>query len=126
MRTFRLSKAAQGDIVDILGWTQENFGNEARLRYLVLIVTALKDIAADSERNGSVPRPELGTGVRSYHLLHSRQRARHVSGVVHRPRHFLLYKVISIETIGIGRILHDAMEVARHLPPDFQEKSDPS
>jgi toxin ParE1/3/4 len=38
---------------------------------------------------------------------------------VKRPRHLLLYRILAPELIGIGRILHDAMELERHLPPDY-------
>ncbi|PYE36076.1 hypothetical protein C8J35_102461 [Rhizobium sp. PP-F2F-G38] len=39
---FRLSAAAEADIVDILAWTHGHFGTKARLRYERLIATALE------------------------------------------------------------------------------------
>lgn len=119
MPDYRLSNAAQADIVNILAWTQEHFGEAARLRYERLLVTALRDIALGPNRTGSISRPELGDDVRSYHLRHSRDRARHESGIVHRPRHFLLYRFARADMVGIGRVLHDAMEIERHLPADY-------
>jgi toxin ParE1/3/4 len=115
MARYRLSDAAQADIIDILAWSQEQFGEAARLRYESLIVTALRDVATQPNRPGSVERPELGAGVRSWHLGLSRYRAR--GGVVRRPRHFLIYRVES-ELLVVGRVLHDAMELARHLDPE--------
>lgn len=117
MMRYRLSAAAQDDIVDILAWTHEQFGDAARLRYEALLVTALRDIAKQPSRPGSIMRPELGDGVRSWHLRLSRERARTVDGIVHRPRHFLIYRPEN-EIIVIGRVLHDAMELARHLESD--------
>jgi toxin ParE1/3/4 len=45
MFRYRLSEAAQGDVLDILAWTDEQFGEVARLRYESLIVAALRDLA---------------------------------------------------------------------------------
>lgn len=119
MAAIRLSVSAEADIVSLLAWTESRFGHAARRRYEILLVTALRDIAAEPERVGSVARPELGASVRSYHLFHSRERARSGGEIVHRPRHFLLYRAANPDVIGIGRVLHDAMELERHLPPDY-------
>jgi toxin ParE1/3/4 len=118
---YRLSFAAQADadILDILAWTQERFGERARLRYERLLATALSDLAADPECTGSVARPELDPNVRSYHLRHSLERARGRSGTVRRPRHFILYRVAKPNLIGIGRVLHDAMDLERHRPAEY-------
>ena len=70
-------------------------------------------------RPGTIRRPELGEEVRSYHLRHSRDRAATPYGIVRRPRHLLLYRVISADVIGVGRILHDAMDIDQHVPTDF-------
>ena len=72
MLRYRLSDAAQADLIDILAWTQEQFGEAARLRYEHLIVAALRDVATQQDRPGSIERPELGAGVRSWHLRLSR------------------------------------------------------
>lgn len=116
MLNLRLSNAAQSDILDILRWTHGNFGQQARSRYERLIATALKDIAMDPERPGSTARPELGIGVKSYHLRFSRERARHPTGLVHNPRHLILFKLMDLNILGVGRLLHDAMEIERHIP----------
>ena len=114
MARLRLSAAAQADLTDILAWTHEQFGELARQRYQALLATALRDIAAEPERGGSAERPELGAGVRSWHLRLSRERARTATGMVHRPRHVLIYRVED-DTVLVGRVLHDAMELARHM-----------
>lgn len=122
MTGFHLSETAQADIIEILAQTHERFGEQARLRYEYLLVTALRDLAAEPDRLGSVSRPELGDNVRSYHLRHSRDRARHESGIVRRPRHLLLFRFARPDLIGIGRVLHDAMEIERHLPSDYGDE----
>ena len=42
---YRLSAAARADIIDILAWTHEQFGEAARKRYEALIVTGLIAVA---------------------------------------------------------------------------------
>jgi toxin ParE1/3/4 len=118
----RLSTEADTDILDILTRTYADFGGDALLRYEFLIVTALSDLAVSNWRHGVVTRPELGFGIHSYHLRHSRDRARHPTGIVRRPRHFILYRHLVPELIGVGRILHDAMELERHLPRSFGDE----
>lgn len=117
MFRYRLSDAAQGDVLSILAWTHEQFGEAARLRYESLIVAALRDVASEPDRPGSLARPELGAGVRSWHLRLSRDHVKPGVGVVRRPRHFLVYRS-EPALVVVGRVLHDAMELAGHLDPD--------
>jgi toxin ParE1/3/4 len=119
MPDYGLARAARADIVDLLAYTEENFGQVARIRYLRLIEAALLDIAEDPDRIGSVARPELGRSIRSYHLRFSREHARTEHGIVLRPRHLLLYRFARADLVGVGRVLHDAMEIRRHVPKDF-------
>ena len=114
MARIRLSRAAETDIIDILVWSQSRFGDAARQRYERLIVAALSDIASDPLRPGSFLRSELGDGVRSWHLRVSRQRAAPAGTVVARPRHFIVYRQ-DPDLVVVGRLLHDAMELERHL-----------
>lgn len=113
MAGYRLTHAAQADIVAILAWSHERFGAEARNRYEALIATAIRD-AARSDEIGLTVRPELGDGVFSWHLAQSGSRS--PGGAVHRPRHFLICRRDG-ELLVVGRVLHDAMELRRHLDP---------
>ncbi len=65
---------------------------------------------------------ELGTGVRTYHLRHNRDHARTIEGFVRRPRHLFLYRAMQPDVIGIGRVLHDSMELERHLPHQYGDE----
>ncbi len=114
MLRYRLSDAAQADVINILAWTHEQFGEAARLRYESLIVTAFRDVATQPDRPGSIARPELGAGVRSWHLRLSRDRMGAGAEAVRRPRHLLVYR-FEPTVLVVGRVLHDAMELARHL-----------
>jgi toxin ParE1/3/4 len=111
---YRISHAAASDIVQILAWSQEQFGEQARRRYENLIAAAIRDNAADPIRAG-IERPELGRHVRSWHLRGSRGHIR--AATVRHPRHLLIYR-IDDAIVVIGRILHDAMELHRHVNTD--------
>lgn len=91
MRRIRLSDSAQQDISDLLARSEATFGPRARERYASLIVAALRDAASDNEELAVTLRPELGPGVRTWHLAHSR--ATSTGGLVKRPRHLLVYRL---------------------------------
>lgn len=122
MAVIRISATAEADVISMLVWTKDRFGDIARRRYEALLVTALRDVAFDPERPGSAARPELGPAIRSYHLRHSRERAGAPEGIVRTPRHLLLYRAMVPNIVGVGRVLHDAMEVERHLPADYGDR----
>lgn len=110
---FRLSLDAQTDLIDILRFTQVKFGEDVRRRYQGLLRAAFVSLSAESERAGSIAREQLETGLRSLHLLYCRSEA--PNGRVDRPRHVVFYRLGNDQVIEIVRILHDAMEVERHL-----------
>lgn len=118
MSQYRISNAARADIVDLLRLSQTQFGDKARKRYQALILAALHAIAGAPYRIGSHERDELAPGLRSYHLVHSRQQAKHPHGTVKNPRHVVFYRVANDEVIEVVRLLHDAMDVQLHLPND--------
>ncbi|MHB9797810.1 type II toxin-antitoxin system RelE/ParE family toxin [Pseudomonas sp. MT3] len=108
-----MSLDAQTDLIDILRYTHAKFGENARRRYQSLIRTAFVSVAAEPERIGSLDRKQLAVGLRSLHLLYCRAESH--NGRVDRPRHVVFYRVGSDQVVEIIRILHDAMEVERHL-----------
>lgn len=112
MARYRLTHAAQVDIVSILAWSHSAFGEEASRRYEALITAAIRDAAARHDVVGRTMRPELGEGVFTWHLMQSRTHSS--GGTVHRPRHFLICRYDG-EALVAGRILHDTMELRRHI-----------
>ena len=60
MAKYRISHDAQADIVDILRFTHNRFGDAARRCYQALIGTALEAVATDPLRLGSLSREEGG------------------------------------------------------------------
>lgn len=124
MPHFTLSAAAEDDILSILAWTHQRFGERARLRYEALLVQAIIDVADDPERPGSAAREEIVSSARTYHLSHSRNRGNGPTGRVRRPRHFLVYRATGKGQIEIGRILHDSMDLPAHLPPQYRPSTE--
>lgn len=116
----RYQPAARADIKDALRWPLLHFGEKALRRYQRLIEVALSDIAANPRLTHSYESPGMQPGIRLYHLRHSRRRARVEGQIVREPRHFIAYQTESGDIV-IVRLLHDRMEISRHL-----EKSDES
>ncbi len=118
-REVRLGRTAQRDVVAILRKSRLSFGPMAARRYETLIGQALHDIGVDPERPGSNAHPDiLVAGARIYHLLSSRD---NVAGrVVREPRHFVLYRRTGEDNIEVGRVLHDAMDLTKHLPKEYR------
>jgi toxin ParE1/3/4 len=102
----RLGAVAELDFANILKWTTENFGVRQSRIYRDTLLRAIGELADGPEVAGSKLRDEIMPGLRTLHV------ARHGR----RGRHFILYRAIEGRVIEIGRILHDQMELQRHLP----------
>ena len=107
----RLGAAAELDFANILKWTTENFGAPQARVYRDTLVQAIGDLAHGPDVAGSKVRDDIMPGLRTLHV------ARHGR----RGRHFILYRVGEGRVIEIGRILHDRMDLQRHLPSSTGE-----
>jgi toxin ParE1/3/4 len=110
----RLGAAAELDFANILKWTTESFGVRQSRVYRDTIVQAIGELADGPDVAGSKARDEIMPGLRTLHV------ARHGR----RGRHFLMYRVAARSTIELVRILHDGMDLRRHLPFDAEESRD--
>jgi toxin ParE1/3/4 len=109
-----LGAVAEIDFANILKWTAENFGPRQARVYRDTIVQAIGELANGPDIAGSRVRNEILQGLRTLHV------ARHGR----RGRHLLLYRVTADRTIEIARILHDGMDLSRHVPPADDESDD--
>jgi toxin ParE1/3/4 len=96
---------AQADLRGILDWTGREFGAAQRRRYRSIILAALNRLRGGPE----VPGSQLVGPVRP-----SLRRLR----VGPRARHVLIYRAEPGRRVIMLRILHDGMDLPRHLPPD--------
>jgi toxin ParE1/3/4 len=115
MASFVLSPLALKDVEDILVWTIEHFGEQASQRYELLLGEAIQQVADQFDRPGSHQLLDVGPNVYSYHLRHSCNRVRDKSQRVKEPRHFLIYRVNIDGIVEIARVLHDSMDIVRHI-----------
>jgi toxin ParE1/3/4 len=101
--TARLSDTADADYDDILRWTARRFGTTQAVAYGGLLAAALAHLERGSGIAGVRQRDEIGAGLRTLH-------------VGHRRRHSILFRIGSEpdRTIDVLRILHDALDLARH------------
>ncbi len=103
-----LTDLAENDFVDILSWTAENFGARQAGVYAEILRAAFKTLATDPSAGLSRQRDDIGEGFRTFHVA--------------RPgRHILLYRLTDKNTVLVLRILHDSMELPRHLPPEEED-----
>ena len=120
MSRFVLTPAAVADIEAILARTDEPFGSKARVHYEKLLVKAIADLAKTPDRGGSRRRPEIASRAMTYDLQQSDDRVSAAAGRVKKTHYFLLYRVRGDGVVEIGRVLHDSMDLDRHLPKDYQ------
>ena len=102
----RLGAAAELDFANILKWTAENFGPRQSRIYRDTLVQAIRELVEGPDIANSKARDEIMPGLRTLHV------ARHGR----RGSHFLMYRVATKRTIEIVRILHDRMDLQRHVP----------
>jgi toxin ParE1/3/4 len=103
-----LSSSAERDYENILRWTVENFGDAQAVIYDETIRSALKALLDGPKVLGAKAMPELGTG--AYRL--------HVSRGGRTGRHYLIFRAtpaIAHGSIEILRILHEAIDLSRHV-----------
>ena len=110
--TIRLTESAEADFQNILRWTKDQFG-EAQARVYAQTLSAALEALADGGPTiiGAKARKEIAKGLFTLHVARQSRKG----------RHSLLFRVgqddARREAIEVLRVLHDAMELPRHLPP---------
>lgn len=102
-----LSPLAEADLAHIAAWTAEQFGARQAELYVDALTETMEELAPNAPHARGRARPEIGADVRSLHMT---RRGR-------RGRHLLLY-LESEAMVTILRILHDSMELSRHVPEE--------
>lgn len=94
---FRLSVRARNDLLSIIRYTRQEWGQNQALRYLELLEDGFRLVSGS---------PSLGRPADPANPQHRR---------LERGSHVILYKALGDEVL-ILRILHKAMLPARHRP----------
>jgi len=121
MRDYRLTAFVRDDLDSVLEWSGRYFGELRRARYETLIFAAIADIRRFPNHPAAKKHPRYGVGVRSWHLRLSRNHVPLEVGRVDSPRHLLFYRVMG-GVVVIGRLLHERMDLRRHLPSRVWEE----
>lgn len=104
--TVRLADQASQDVEDILDWTLEQFGPWQLESYTEVIHDALAALNAGPQLVDVRKRPELGDDVATLHVARRG----------HKGRHQVVFRIDEVGClIEILRILHDSMDLQRHL-----------
>jgi toxin ParE1/3/4 len=105
----RLTAAAESDFRHIVQWSARQFGAAQARIYAHTLTLVIEALTQGPDVAGGRCRDDIGKGLRVLHVApHGR-----------KGRHFLIFRVRStdkLEAIEVLRILHDAMELTRHLP----------
>jgi toxin ParE1/3/4 len=111
MRRLDVARHARRDIDSLLWKSRSRHGVRAAERYRRLIDAAFADLRMDPARPAA--NPLEGTPLWLYALRHS---ARRLAAAlrVHEPPHMIAYR-FDDEHVLIVRVLHEAMDLPRHL-----------
>ena len=113
MARFRLARPAQIDLANILATSAERWGAGGRQRYAAVLAAAMRQVADQPEGPLTKKRPELRSGIRSFHVRYARRSPE--GATVWKVVHLLYYRVAEESVIEIIRVLHERMEPSRHL-----------
>jgi toxin ParE1/3/4 len=103
--TVRLARQAELDIEGILAWTEVHFGIQQAQSYLEVLTLALEALTEGPDVVGAKQRNDIQPNIRLLHV------ARHGK----RGRHYVVFRVSEKNRIEVLRIIHDSMDLARHL-----------
>jgi toxin ParE1/3/4 len=106
-----LTVEADRDLASIIDWTMRTFGASQARRYNETIMRAAAVLANGPAVPGSRRREGVRPGIRTLHVARSGRAGRHL----------LVYRKAGDNLITVLRILHDAMDLAWHLPRDDAE-----
>lgn len=101
----QLVDEAERDFAEIIEYTVSNFGIRQAKVYEATLTSALNALRAGPNPRDSAKRDELGVGIRSLHVARSGRRGRHL----------IIYRELPGRIIEVVRILHDAMDLKRHV-----------
>lgn len=103
--TIRVGHQFEQDYIEVLRWTTKTFGEGQARTYAETIALAIEALGDGPDIPGARTRDEIQPGIRTLHI------ARHgLAG-----RHFVVFRAAG-SAIDVLRLLHDSMDLPRHLP----------
>lgn len=104
--TVRLGHQAEQDYFEILQWTTKTFGEVQAKTYAETISLAIQALRDGPEVLGAKARDEIEPGIRTLHVARQGRKG----------RHFVVFRAGAGQIIDVLRLLHDSMDLARHVP----------
>jgi len=104
--TVQLARQAEQDFAEILQWTVRTFGPAQAEIYAETLGLAIEALSEGPDVTGSKARDEIFPGIRTLHITRQGRKG----------RHFVVFRTGSGQMIEVLRLLHDSMDMTRHLP----------
>jgi toxin ParE1/3/4 len=101
----RLASKAEQDFFEIVQWSAVNFGQQQAVAYAETLSLAISALAEGPEVLGAERRDEIGNGILTLHVARQGRKG----------RHFVVFRVGGASTIDVLRLLHDSMDLVRHV-----------
>ena len=101
----RLAEQAEQDLLGITLWTVQNFGVQQAEVYAETLSLAVQSLHNGPETVGATAREDIGPGIRTLHVARQGRKG----------RHFVVFREAAEQTIDVLRLLHERMDLARHL-----------
>ncbi len=101
-----LADQAELDLLEITIWTVEKFGDRQANEYAETLSLAIEALHDGPEILGVKERGDIGSGICTFHVACNGRKG----------RHFVVFKASAPCQIEVLRLLHDSMDLARHLP----------
>ena len=112
----RLTAAAEADVRDIVLWTAKRFGEAQARAYSDTLSRAIRALAEGPAVSGARRREDIARGIMALHVARGGRKG----------RHFVVYRVGAPPkppVIDVLRVLHDAMDLTRHVGERKDEDS---
>jgi toxin ParE1/3/4 len=106
--TVNLTSAATTDFDGIMEWTAEQFGRQQAETYAATLVDTINSLAEWPTTIGVKACDSLSAGFFTLHTARTGRKARHIIVFRADPHRFE-------EGVQVVRILHDSMDMARHI-----------
>lgn len=103
--TVRLGRQAEQDYVEILLWTTKTFGEGQASTYAETMALAIEALEGGPDVLGARARDDIQPGIRTLHVARQGRAG----------RHFVVFRATGAN-IDVLRLLHDSMDLPRHLP----------
>ena len=104
--TVRLVAVSERDYLEVIKRSAQDFGPLQAEVYAETCALALDALRKKGPKAvGVKQREEIGPGIFALHVARLKRKA----------SHFLVFRVLEIRTIEVLRILHDRMDLARHI-----------